>query len=58
MRVKRKGTSMDLLAYFTSLNPMNLLSSLPGNIAQGIIWGIMALGVFITFRLLRSEDVV
>ena len=35
---------MDIVAYFSSLNPMNLLASLPGNIAQGVIWGIMALG--------------
>jgi len=47
---------MDILTYFSSLNPLNLLSSLPGNIAQGIIWGIMALGVFITFRLLDFAD--
>ncbi len=47
---------MDILAYFSSLNPMNFLNSLPGNIAQGIIWGIMALGVYITFRLLDFPD--
>ena len=47
---------MDILAYFSSLNPLNLLSALPGNVAQGIIWGIMALGVFITFRLLDFAD--
>lgn len=35
---------------------MNFLSSLPGNIAQGFIWGIMALGVFITFRVLDFPD--
>ena len=35
---------------------MNFLSALPGNIAQGIIWGIMALGVFITFKLLNFAD--
>ena len=43
---------MDIIAYFSSLNPLNLLSSLPGNIAQGVIWGIMALGMFATFRVL------
>ena len=47
---------MDILAYFASLNPMNLASALPGNIAQGVIWGIMALGVYITFRLLDFAD--
>ena len=29
---------------------------MPGGIAQGIIWGIMALGVYITFRLLDVAD--
>ena len=32
------------------------LSSLPGPIAQGIIWGIMAMGVYITFRILDIAD--
>lgn len=35
---------------------MNLFGSLPGNIAQGLIWGLMALGVYITFRLLDFAD--
>ena len=34
----------------------NLIGALPGGIAQGIIWGIMALGVYITFRLLDVAD--
>lgn len=33
-----------------------LFSAMPGNVAQGIIWGIMALGVFMTFRLLNFAD--
>ena len=45
-----------LMAYFSSLNPASLVNALPGNIAQGIIWGIMALGVFVTFRLLNFAD--
>lgn len=45
-----------LISYFSSLNPMTFLAQLPGNIAQGIIWGLMALGVFITFRLLNFAD--
>lgn len=39
-----------------ALNPMTLFSALPGNIAQGIIWGIMAVGVYMTFRLLHFSD--
>lgn len=45
-----------ILEYFSSLNPMTFVSQLPGNIAQGIIWGLMALGLFITFRLLNFAD--
>ncbi len=35
---------------------MGLLASLPGAVAQGLIWGIMAIGVFITFRILDIAD--
>lgn len=41
---------------FMALNPMSLLRAFPGSIAQGMIWGIMALGVYITFRLLDFPD--
>lgn len=47
---------MNIAAYFASLDPVNLIKSIPGNAAQGIIWGLMALGVFITFRLLDIAD--
>ena len=47
---------MQILEYFLSLSPANLLASLPGNVAQGMLWGIMALGVFITYRLLDFAD--
>ena len=47
---------MNIIEYFQSLNPLRLLGNLPGGIAQGIIWGIMALGVYITFRLLDVAD--
>ena len=40
----------------TSLSLVKLLKSMPGGIAQGLLWGIMALGVFITFRLLNAAD--
>lgn len=35
---------------------MSLLGALPGSIAQGIIWGIMALGVYITYKVLDLAD--
>lgn len=35
---------------------LNLLNSYPGAAAQGLIWGIMAIGVYITFRTLDIAD--
>lgn len=32
------------------------ISSLPGAVAQGIIWGIMAIGVYITYKILDVAD--
>ncbi len=45
---------MVLLAF--SLSPLSLLRAMPGACAQGLIWGIMALGVYITFRILDFAD--
>ena len=45
-----------MVVYFAALDPMTLVRALPGNVAQGIIWGIMALGVYITFRILDFAD--
>ena len=39
-----------------SLSPMSLFRAMPGALAQGLIWGIMAIGVYITFRLLDFAD--
>ena len=33
-----------------------LIAGMPGTVAQGIIYGIMALGIFITFKLLNFAD--
>ena len=45
-----------MLAYLSSLNPAALLRACPGGLAQGLIWGIMALGVYMTFRMLDIAD--
>ena len=34
----------------------NLIMALPGAAAQGLIWGIMAIGVYLTFRVLDIAD--
>lgn len=33
-----------------------LLNALPGSISQGLIWGIMAIGIYITYRILDIAD--
>ena len=35
---------------------MTLIAALPGAVAQGLIWGIMAIGVYLTFRILDIAD--
>lgn len=39
------------MSFFTSL-----LNALPGALAQGLIWGIMAVGVYLSFRILDVAD--
>ena len=34
----------------------SLLNALPGAVAQGLIWGLMAIGVYLTFRILDVAD--
>ena len=34
----------------------NLINALPGAVAQGLIWGIMAIGVYITYKVLDVAD--
>lgn len=38
------------------MNPLTLLNSVPGALAQGLIWGIMAIGVAITYKILDYAD--
>ncbi|MBP1580861.1 MAG: ABC transporter permease [Oscillospiraceae bacterium] len=38
------------------MNIMNLINAMPGAVAQGLIWGIMAIGVYITYRVLDVAD--
>ena len=47
---------MSITAYFASLSLIKLVRNLPGGIAQGLIWGLMALGIYVTFRLLDVAD--
>lgn len=34
----------------------SLLNAFPGSVAQGLIWGLMAIGVFITYKILDIAD--
>ena len=38
------------------MNFSSLLSAIPGALSQGVLWGVMVLGVYITFRLLDIAD--
>ena len=38
------------------MNILYLLNSMPGTIAQGLIWGITAIGIYITYRILDFAD--
>ena len=38
------------------MNVLNLLNAMPGAVAQGLIWGITAIGIYITFRILDIAD--
>ena len=47
---------MNIIDYLQSLSFANLFSRMPAAIAQGLIWGLMALGVYVTFRMLDIAD--
>ncbi len=38
------------------MNVMALMKALPGSIAQGLIWGLLAIGVYITYKVLDYAD--
>lgn len=38
------------------MNPTALLNAMPGAVSQGLIWGIMAIGVYITYKILDVSD--
>ena len=38
------------------MNIMALFNALPGSVAQGLIWGIMAIGVYMTYKVLDFAD--
>ena len=40
----------------TTVNVATLLNAMPGAIAQGMIWGIMAIGLYITYNVLNFSD--
>ena len=35
---------------------LKLFNALPGAVSQGVIWGLMAIGVYITYRILDVAD--
>ena len=37
---------------------MKFINALPGPVAQGLVWGIMAIGVYLTLKVLDLADVI
>ena len=56
MQAVERQISKETTEEKTMLDFAKLLGSLPGGVAQGLIWGIMAIGVYITFRILDVAD--
>ena len=40
----------------TPVEIIKLINALPGAVSQGLIWGLMAIGVYITFKILELSD--
>lgn len=45
-----------MLVFLAGLNPLNLLDSIPGALGQGLIWGIAAIGIYITYKIMDIAD--
>lgn len=51
-----KGSIITIIRRNLTVEIMKLLNALPGAVSQGVIWGIMAIGVYITYRILDVAD--
>lgn len=47
---------LSLIPVLRALDPVALFRALPGSVSQGLIWGIMSIGVYITFKILDFAD--
>lgn len=47
---------LSLIPVLGALDVTALVRALPGNISQGLIWGIMSIGVYITYKILDFAD--
>lgn len=47
---------LSLIPVLGTLDVTALVRALPGNVSQGLIWGIMSIGVYITFKILDFAD--
>lgn len=45
-----------LLQLFSNLNINSFTQALPGAVSQGVLWGVMVLGVYITYKILDIAD--
>ena len=47
---------LSLVPVLGAFDPMSLVRALPGDVSQGLIWGIMSIGVYITYKILNFAD--
>lgn len=47
---------LSLIPVLGALDVTALVRALPGNVSQGLIWGIMSIGVYITYKILNFAD--
>ena len=47
---------LSLIPVLGALDATALVRALPGNVSQGLIWGLMSIGVYITYKILNFAD--
>ena len=47
---------LSLIPVLGAMDVTALVRALPGNVSQGLIWGIMSIGVYITYKILNFAD--
>ena len=56
MAAQKEEVMLSFIPVLGVFDPMSLVRALPGDVSQGLIWGIMSIGVYITFKILNFAD--